>query len=93
MFITHTSFQLYHAIFPAEYLQYIHDTEYDEQKITTEITLSSTKLYNFCDPGERGEWLEVVIALIEYLRSGESKVGFLNKSLQKNMLHKSGERE
>jgi hypothetical protein len=29
-----------------------------------------------------------VIALIEYLRSGENKVGFLNKSLANNMLHK-----
>jgi hypothetical protein len=50
-------------------------------------------LYDFCDPRERGEWLDVVIALIEYLRSGESKVGFLNKSLEKNMLYKSGERD
>jgi hypothetical protein len=30
----------------------------------------------------------VFIALIEYLRSGESKVGFLNNSVERNMLHK-----
>jgi hypothetical protein len=30
----------------------------------------------------------VLIALIEYLRSGANKVGFLNKSLEKNSLHK-----
>jgi len=52
------------------------------------VTLTSTKLYDFCDPTERAEWLDVLIALIEYLRSGESKVGFLNKSMDKNMLHK-----
>jgi hypothetical protein len=38
-------------------------------------------LYDFCDPRERGEWLDVVIALIEYLRSGESKVGILKNPL------------
>lgn len=52
------------------------------------MTLASTKLYDFCDPTERAEWLDILIALIEYLRSGESKVGFLNKSTEKNMLHK-----
>jgi hypothetical protein len=26
--------------------------------------------------------------LIEYLRSGESKVGFLNRSIEKNFLHR-----
>ena len=35
--------------------------------------------------------MDILVALIEYLRSGESKVGFLNKSLEKNMLHKSVE--
>ena len=55
--------------------------------------LKSTKLYDFCDPDERAEWLDILIALIEYLRSGESKVGFLNRSLEKNMLHKALEDE
>lgn len=35
----------------------------------------------------------MLIAVIEYLRSGESKVGFLNKSIKKNMLHKAEEDE
>jgi hypothetical protein len=26
--------------------------------------------------------------MVEYLRSGESKVGYLNKSVERNMLHK-----
>jgi hypothetical protein len=79
---------LYHAAFPPAYLEYIHDTKYEEQVITDTVTLSSTKLYDFCDPTERGEWLDIVIALIEYLRSGENKVGFLNKSLERNKLNK-----
>jgi len=29
--------------------------------------------------------------MIEYLRSGESKVGYLNNSVEKNMLHKENE--
>jgi hypothetical protein len=111
IFITHTSFQLYHCEFPREYLKEIHDTGDIEKykagvksrKVTSSgtveeegtvseeegIKLSSTKLYDFCDPLERGEWLDILIALIEYLRSGESKVGFLNRSLEKNMLNKA----
>jgi hypothetical protein len=56
------------------------------------VVLSSTKLYDVCKPIERGEWLDVFIAPIEYLRSGESKVGFLNNSLERNMLHKDEEK-
>ena len=37
---------------------------------------------------ERAEWLDVLIALVEYLRSGTCRVGFLNNSLARNMLHK-----
>src|SRR2546430_13392512 len=123
IFITHTSFQLYHSTFPQEYLKQIHDTgnvekfklglkntspsENTSPGINTfsgaspgdspdekRIALSSTRLYDFCDPVERGQWLDILIALIEYLRSGESKVGFLNRSLEKNMLNKvEGEEE
>lgn len=42
---------------------------------------------------DRGQWLDVLIALIEYLRSGESKVGFLNKAMERNMLNKGVEDE
>jgi len=52
------------------------------------VTLSATRLYDFCEPSDRIEWANVVIALIEYLRSGKSLVGPLNKNLAKNMLHK-----
>ena len=55
------------------------------------MVLSSTKLYDVCNPVERGQWLDVFIALIEYLRSGSSKVGFLNNSVEQNMLHKDQE--
>jgi hypothetical protein len=33
----------------------------------------------------------VLIAMVEYLRSGDSKVGYLNNSVEKNMLHKDNE--
>ena len=42
---------------------------------------------------ERGQWLDILIALIEYLRSGESKVGFLNKAMRRKMLDKGVEDE
>jgi hypothetical protein len=35
--------------------------------------------------------LDVLIALIEYLRSESSKVGYLDNSIEKNMLHKDQE--
>lgn len=85
VFIKHTSFQLYHCIFSKEYLRSIHDTGEVED---VEITLSSTRLYDFCEPVDRGEWLEIFVALIEYLRSGQSKVGFLNNRIEGNMIHK-----
>ena len=53
-----------------------------------QVILSSTRLYEFCDSKQRGDWLDILIALIEYLRSGTSRVGPLNNSVVKNMLHK-----
>lgn len=70
-------------------LQQIYDTRNLVLKIEG-MTLSSTKLYDFSDPVERAQWLDILLALIEYLRS-ESKVGFLNKFIRRNMLHKSQE--
>jgi hypothetical protein len=55
------------------------------------VIMSSTPLYDFCDPEQRVQWLDIVIALMEYLRSGNSRVGFLNKDVVKNMLHKDVE--
>ena len=64
---------------------------HDEGIVTEKVILSSTKLYDVCNPVARGEWLDLLIALIEYLRSGSSKVGYLNNSVEKNMLHKNQE--
>ena len=50
--------------------------------------LDRTKMYDFCNVEERGEWFDVFVALIQYLLSGESKVGFLNKSHPRNLIHK-----
>jgi len=44
-------------------------------------------MYDFCEPVDRVLWLDILIALIEYLRSGESYVSALNNRLPKNMLH------
>lgn len=87
IFITHTSFRLYYAFFPQTYLQSLHDTGSVHQG----IQLSASKLYDICDPDQRCQWLDVLIAMVEYLRSGESKVGHLNNSVEKNMLHKDNE--
>jgi hypothetical protein len=70
IFIAHTSSRLYHAHFPPEYLRQIHDTGHCEQG----ITLTSTQLYDFCDVVERSEWLDILIALTEHLRSGDRKL-------------------
>jgi hypothetical protein len=73
---------------PSNYLIQIHDNGTLSED-APRVTLSVTKQYDFCNPTQRGEWVDILIALIEYLRSGESKLGFLNKSLEKNMLHKA----
>jgi hypothetical protein len=83
--ISHTSFQLYHCKLPRRYLESIHDTGNVEEG---QVILSCTRSYDFQDPRQRGEWFDIVVALIEYLRSGESKVGFLNNSVERNMIHK-----
>ena len=53
------------------------------------MILSSTRLYEFCDLLQRGEWLDIFVALMEYLRSGTSRFGFLNNAVSNNMLHKA----
>ena len=72
-------------MFSQTYLQDLHDVGSVQER----VSLRSTRLYDFCDPVQRMEWLDVVVALVEYLRSGESRVGYLNAAVGKNMLHKS----
>jgi hypothetical protein len=54
------------------------------------VTVKKTKAYNFTDTNERGEWFDIFVALIQYLLSGESKVGFLNNTSPGswNLIHK-----
>ena len=37
---------------------------------------------------DRGEWFDVFVTLIQYLLSGESKVGYLDNSRTNNPIHK-----
>ena len=85
IFFTHTLFQLFHVFFSKSYLQSVHDD--GVVKVSDELILSSTRLYEFRDPEQRGEWLDI-LALIEYLRSGSSWFGYLNNVVIQNMLHK-----
>jgi hypothetical protein len=82
--VKHTSFQLYHCSFDKDYLREIHD----QGQVSTGVTLCASSSYDFCNQTARGEWLDVFIALIQYLKSGESKVGNLNNALPNNMIHK-----
>jgi hypothetical protein len=56
------------------------------------VVLHRTKTYDFCEVHERGEWFDVFVALIQYLLSGESKVGFLNNEHPWNLIHKVASR-
>jgi hypothetical protein len=76
MFILHTSFQLYHCKFPKNYLQDIYDTGFSN----TKVNLECTPMYDLRDPEERGQWCDIFVALVECLRSGESKVQWLSES-------------
>lgn len=84
IYIRHTSFQLYHCQFPKDYLYELYHTG----ETTGKVTLHTTKAYDFCDVAERDEWLDIFVALVQYLISGESKVGFLNKNHPWNLIHK-----
>jgi hypothetical protein len=84
MFIFHTSFQLYHCKFPKHYLNDIYDTGFSN----TRVNLECTPMYDFCNPDERGQWCDIYVALVEYLRSGESKVQWLSQSHPRNLIHK-----
>ena len=78
------SFQLYHCQFPKDYLHELYHTG----ETMREVTLHTTKPYDFCDVVERGEWREIFVVLVQYLVSGESKVGFLSKNHPRNLIHK-----
>ena len=84
MFIFHTSFQLYHCKVPRHYLKDIYDTGFSN----TNVNLQCTPMYDFCDPEKRGQWCDIFVAVVEYLRIGESKVQWLSKSHPKNLIHR-----
>jgi hypothetical protein len=50
-------------------------SRHDTGTVGEEIQLSASRSYDVCDPNERGYRLDVLIAMVEYLRRGESKVG------------------
>lgn len=84
MFNIHAQFRLYHCKFARQYLKDIHDKGFTD----VSITLNRTKMYDFADVTQRGEWLDLFIVLLQYLRSGEAKVGYLNKLHPKNALQR-----
>lgn len=48
-----------------------------------------TREYDFANQIERAEWFDIFVALVRYLLSGESKVGYLNDGRGKeNPIHK-----
>lgn len=83
VFNRHTSFQLYHCILPASYLKVVYETGIADAP----VTLNRTPLYNFADVNQRSEWFDIFTALLQYLFSGESKVGYLNSSHPTNALN------
>lgn len=52
------------------------------------VVLNRTREYDFCDVQQRGNWFDIFVALVQYLLSGESKVGFLNNEHPWNLIHK-----
>jgi hypothetical protein len=87
IYVQHTSFRLYHCVFPRHYLHELyHDGE--PSALSDAVILNRTEAYDFCKVNERGQWFDIFVALIQYLLSGESKVGFLNNSHPRNLIHK-----
>jgi hypothetical protein len=52
------------------------------------VIVNRSKAYDTCKVDERSEWVDIFVALIQYLLSGESKVGSLNNSHPRNLIHK-----
>lgn len=86
IYIQHTTFQLYHCYFPRAYLHELY--HHGEPTTSDGVVLNKSKEYDFRNVDERGEWFDVFVALIRYLLSGESKVGYLNNSHPRNLIHK-----
>ena len=84
MFNSHSRFRLYHCQFSREYLVQLRETGIPQ----TAVTLNRTKMFDFADLEDRAEWFDLFIALLQYLKSGESKAGYLNRLHPKNALHK-----
>jgi hypothetical protein len=84
IYIRHASFQLYHCRFPQQYLKEM----YHAGEPSSGVVLNHTRTYDFCEVHERGQWFDVFVALLQYLLSGESKVGFLNNEHPWNLIHK-----
>jgi hypothetical protein len=85
VFNSHSRFQLYHCKFTSEYLINLRDKGL---AANNGVTLNRTKMYDFADVTQRGEWFDLFVALLQYLKSGEAKVGYLNRSHPKNALHR-----
>lgn len=86
MYIQHTFFQLFHCTFPQAYLRELyHDGELDP---STGSNLHKTKAYDFYKVDVRGEWFDVFVALMQYLVTGQSKVGVLDKAHPSDLTHK-----
>ena len=87
IYIHHTTFQLYHCHFPRGYLSEL----YHHGQPTTEskgVVLDRSRTYDFGKVDERGGWFDLFVALVQYLLSGESKVGYLNNEHPRNLIHK-----
>jgi len=109
IFIMHTSFQLYHCTFPAPYLRAVRypppGTAHPNTSPSTtaagfgaasaggSVTLRCTRQYDFTRLDDRADWLDILVALVLYLRSGESRVGYLSRGMGGNRLHKEVEEE
>lgn len=87
IYIHHTTFQLYHCQFPREYL---HDLYHHGEPTASDkgVVLNKSQRYDFGKVDERGGWFDVFVALVQYLLSGESKVGYLNNEHPRNLIHK-----
>ena len=79
IYIQHTSFRLYHCHFPQSYLSSLYHTGQPSPSAHDEgVDLCHTREYDFADPQQRAEWFDIFVALVQYLLSGRSKVGYLN---------------
>jgi hypothetical protein len=81
--IYQSSFRIFQATFPKEYLEEIYLTG----NPTKDIIVKRTRGYEMLDPADRGAFFEVVVGLLRAISAGVVRTGYVWAGLPNNPIH------